>query len=85
MSDKKLSDLPLGSDDEAENRLWDALAAVESEEPSANLRKGFYQKLEQASRPPALSKLSDLLRFSGNTAWTRRFAGNLAKPCANAL
>jgi hypothetical protein len=68
-SDKKLSDLPLGSDDEAENRLWDALATVDSEEPSANLRKGFYERLEQASRPTALAKLRDLLGFSGNTGW----------------
>jgi len=69
MSDKRHSDLPLGSDDAAENRLWDALATADSAEPSANLRKGFYQKLEQASQPTALSKLRDLLGFSGNTGW----------------
>ena len=56
MSDKKVSDLPFGSQDDSENRLWDALSSIETEEPSANLRKGFYQKLEQASRPTALDK-----------------------------
>ena len=68
-SDKRTSDLPLGSDDAAENKLWDALATMETEEPSSNLRQGFYQKLEQASRPTLVSKLRDLLGFSGNTGW----------------
>jgi hypothetical protein len=68
-SDYKTSDLPLGSDDAGENKLWDALAAIETEEPSANLRQGFYQKLEQANRPTLLSKLRDLLGFSGNAGW----------------
>ncbi|MGI9201465.1 MAG: hypothetical protein ACR2QL_10420 [Woeseiaceae bacterium] len=69
MSDKKVSDLPLGSEDPSENRLWDALATIESEEPSADLRKGFYEKLEQASRPTATDKLRSLLGFSGNAGW----------------
>jgi len=69
MSDKRISDLPLGSDEAAENRLWDALAEVDHMEPSPNLRRGFYEKLEQASRPTLMSKLRDLLGFSGNAGW----------------
>ena len=69
MSDKRNSDLPLGSDEAAENRLWDALAEVEHTAPSANLRRGFYEKLELASRPTLMSKLRDVLGFSGNTGW----------------
>jgi hypothetical protein len=64
-----MSDLKLESDDAAENKLWDALAAIETDAPSSDLRQGFYQKLEQASRPTLLSKLRDLLGFSGNTGW----------------
>lgn len=68
-NDKRTSDLPLESDDAAENKLWDALSAIETEEPSQNLRQGFYQKLEQASRPTLVSNLRDLLGFSGNAGW----------------
>jgi hypothetical protein len=68
-SDKKISDLPLGSDNEAEQQLWDALATIDAAEPTANLRKGFYEKLEQASRPTWLSNLRGALGFSGNTGW----------------
>ncbi len=69
MSDKKLTDLPLGSDDTAENELWNVLGEIEAEEPSAGLRAGFYRKLEQASRPTPIARLRDLLGFSGNGGW----------------
>ena len=69
MSDKKLSDLPLDSEHAAENKLWNALGQIEMDEPSANLRRGFYQKLEQASQPTPMTKLRDLLGFSGNNGW----------------
>jgi len=69
MSDKKSSDLPLGSEDAAENELWDTLGSIESTEPSTALRQGFYQKLEQASRPTLMEKLRALLGFSGNAGW----------------
>ncbi len=67
--DKTTTDLPLDSNDAAENKLWNALGTIESEEPSANLRQGFYQKLEHASRPTLLSKLGGLLGFNGNVGW----------------
>lgn len=69
LPDKKTSDLALDSDDAAENNLWSTLGEIEAEEPSGNLRRDFYQKLEQASRPTLLSKLGDFLGFSGNVGW----------------
>ena len=69
MSDKKTSDLPLGSEDTAENELWNALGSIEPAEPPATLRQGFYQELERASRPTSMAKLRDLLGFSGNAGW----------------
>ena len=74
MSDDKLSDenthgIPLDSDDAAEIELWDALGTIEAQEPSAQLRQGFYQKLEDASRPTTMARLRDLLGFSGNMGW----------------
>lgn len=71
MSKENLSNnnLPLDSNDAAENKLWDVLAAIDVEEPSLNLRQGFYERLERASRPTLLSKLRDLLGFSGNAGW----------------
>lgn len=69
MSEKKLSNLPLGSDDHAENELWNALREIEAEEPSARLRQDFYRSLEQASRPAPMARLSGLLGLSSNVGW----------------
>ena len=69
MSDKKESELPFSSDDASENRLWDELAALQNEAPSSGLRRDFYAKLEQASRPTLATRLAGLLGFSGNAGW----------------
>lgn len=69
MSDQRKSNLPFSSDDTGENTLWDSLASIEAGEPSANLRKSFYSKLEQAARPTLSSKLRSFLGFSGNAGW----------------
>ncbi len=69
MPDKKHSDLPLDSDSAEELKLWDALAAIKTEEPSSNLRQSFYAKLEHASQPTLLAKFGELLGFSGNAGW----------------
>lgn len=69
MSENNQSDNKISDDNIAEEELWSALAEIESEEPSANLRQSFYQKLEQARRPTLASKLRDLLGFSGNAGW----------------
>lgn len=69
MSDKRLPDLPLGSDDPAENELWKVLGDVEHDEPPARLRQGFYKKLERANQPNPAMKLQDLLGLRGNAGW----------------
>lgn len=69
MSDKRESDLPFSSDEPSENALWDSLATIEAAEPSAELRKSFYAKLEQAAQPTLSQKLRNLLGFSGNAGW----------------
>ena len=69
MSEKKVSGLPLESDDVAENELWRALAEIETEQPSARLRQGFYSRLEHAGRRTMLGQLRDALGFSGNAGW----------------
>jgi hypothetical protein len=69
MSDTRKPGLPFSSEEAAENRLWDELGAIESEEPSASMRRDFYAKLEKASRPTLISKLKDMLGFSGNAGW----------------
>jgi len=69
MSDKKESELPFSSDDASENRLWDELAALQNEAPSSSLRRDFYAKLEQASRPTLATRLAGLLGFNGNAGW----------------
>lgn len=74
MSDDKLSDgnthgLPLDTDDAAEIELWDALGEIEASEPSAQLRQGFYAKLERASRPTPMTRIREFFGFSGNMGW----------------
>jgi hypothetical protein len=69
MSDKIKTDLPFTSDEPAENTLWNSLATIEAEQPSANLRKNFYAKLDRATAPTLSSKLRDFLGFSGYAGW----------------
>ena len=69
MSDKVNSGLPFASDEAAENRLWDELGELRSEEPSPALRGNFYAQLEQAARPGIARKLGNLLGIRGNAGW----------------
>jgi hypothetical protein len=69
MSDKKQSDLPFDGENAPENALWSALGELPDEEPSPQLRQGFYRELERASRPRLAARLKDFLGFSGNTGW----------------
>ena len=61
MSDKHPSELPLGSEDAAENELWNSLGQLELAEPSANLRRNFYRELEYASRRQCLRRFETCL------------------------
>ena len=67
MSDKK--SLPFNGDSEVENELWNMLGELPTDEPSPQLRQGFYHKLDVASRPNPLIQLRDFLGFSGNAGW----------------
>ncbi len=78
MSDKKPAGLPFGSEDAAESELWRVLGTLEAGEPSAQLRQGFYRKLEEASRPTLAMKLRDFLGFSGNAGWVTAAASLVA-------
>ena len=78
MSEKRPSGLPLGSDDPAENELWKVLGDVEHEEPSAQLRQDFYEKMARATEPGLTRKLGELLGFSGNVGWLTAAACVLA-------
>ncbi len=69
MSEKHISKLPLDSNDQRENALWDLLESVPQDEPSAKLRQGFYRKLEQATKPGLVTRLREFLGFSGNAGW----------------
>ena len=69
MSDKKSSKLPFDGDNAEELALWNALGEITNEDPSPQLRQGFYRELEKASRPSLASRLQEFLGFSGNNGW----------------
>ena len=69
MSDKHTDNLPFEGNNAAEDKMWQSLAELAQEEPSASLRQGFYSKLERATRPTVIDKLRELLGFSGNAGW----------------
>lgn len=69
MSDKKISKLPMEFDDAAGSELWDALGEVEREQPSANLRRSFHEKLERASQGSWLERFRRSLGLRSNTGW----------------
>ncbi|MBT8101131.1 MAG: hypothetical protein KJO82_15355 [Gammaproteobacteria bacterium] len=69
MSDQKPTDLPFNSDNAEEQALWKSLARLNPDEPSERLRREFYRKLSDASRPTFLSRLQSLFGFSGQAGW----------------
>ena len=46
MTDQKDTSLPFESSEASEQQLWQALGDLPGAEPSANLRRGFYEQLE---------------------------------------
>ena len=80
MSERKHSNLPLGSEDAAEAALWETLAAAEREEPSGQLRQNFYRELAKATEPGPLEKLRDILGFSGNMGWLQHARWSASPP-----
>lgn len=69
MSEQRKTTLPFAADDATEKRLWDALGEIPAAEPSANLRRNFYARLEQEARPTFPARLRQLLGFGSNAGW----------------
>ena len=49
MPDKKTTSVPFESSDQQEQNLWAALGELPRGEPSPDMRRSFYQRLEQAA------------------------------------
>lgn len=69
MSDRNRSNLPFETDDPAEQELWAALRDLPGEAPSAELRRGFYTALDDASSETWAKKLRGWLGFGSNAGW----------------
>jgi hypothetical protein len=69
MPDNKITSLPFESENADEQRLWAALGELPSAEPSADMRRSFYQRLEQASSRRWDERLRSWLGISNNTGW----------------
>jgi hypothetical protein len=69
MNDPKLSRLPFEGDDEADHRLWAALADLPRGEPSDGLRQRFYSGLHGAGAQPWTERLGHWLGLGRNVGW----------------
>jgi hypothetical protein len=69
MSDRKNPNLPFESSDASEQQMWAALGDLPASEPSANLRRSFYNDLEQASSHKWSERVRDWLGMSNNKGW----------------
>jgi len=57
--------VPFDSDDAQERRLWEELNALPQAEPSARLRRRFYDRLDEAGRPSRADRWRRWLGLSG--------------------
>lgn len=69
MADKTISKLPMEFDDANGSDLWDALGDIEREQPSADLRRSFHERLEHASRGSWLDRFRNSLGLRSNAGW----------------
>lgn len=69
MTDRKDPSLPFESSETAEQALWAALQELPREEPSPQLRRSFYQRLEQAGSETWRDRMRGWLGFSSNSGW----------------
>ncbi|MCH9695109.1 MAG: hypothetical protein K0U72_11430 [Gammaproteobacteria bacterium] len=69
MSDRNQNNLPFESDDRAEQKLWSNLRELPEESPSADLRRGFYKALDDASSDSFVNRFRQWLGFGSNTGW----------------
>lgn len=69
MHDKNISSLPFESGDESEMKLWDALADLPAGEPSSEMRRRFYRRLEQAGKTGFSERFGRWLGLRGHSGW----------------
>jgi hypothetical protein len=69
MSDQKPAGLPFDGTDPAERELWNLLGELGNGEPSPRLRRKFYARLHEESRPGLAARLRAWLGFRGNGGW----------------
>lgn len=74
MSERNQNDLPFDSEDSAEQALWAALRELPREAPSADLRRGFYAALDDASNESVMDRVRQWLGLSGNAGWATAIA-----------
>ena len=69
MTDQKDRSLPFESSDAKEQQLWQALGDLPHAEPSADLRRGFYEQLEKADSRSLGVRIRGWLGLSNNAGW----------------
>ena len=69
MSDKKTTSVPFESSSSDEQHLWAALGGLPRDEPSPDMRRSFYQRLEQTSSRRWAVRLRDWLGMRSNAGW----------------
>lgn len=69
MPDRKRYELPYDGESPSEQALWNALGDLPREEPQPQLRRNFYQRLEEASAAGPMARLRSWLGISGNGGW----------------
>jgi HEAT repeat protein len=69
MTDHKDTSLPFESSEASEQQLWQALGDLPRAEPSADLRRRFYEQLEKADSPGLGARIRGWLGLSNNTGW----------------
>ena len=69
MPDKKSTSVPFESSDPAEQRLWASLGDLPRSDPSADMRRSFYHRLEQASARRWSVRVREWLGMRSNAGW----------------
>lgn len=69
MHEQDRQKLPYESDNEAENRLWTALADLPQEEPSPQMRRSFYGRLDGLANRHWTKQLQRWLGFGNGRGW----------------
>lgn len=69
MPDKKTTSVPFESSSTEEQRLWDALDDLPRNEPSPDMRRSFYRRLEQTNSQRWGVRLRDWLGMRNNAGW----------------